>query len=159
MSKRETKLLKIELFPDVVFLPEHRLMVFRPRGIMNADLIDDTIQTLERAEDRISRPFHRFTDLSRLDAVDIDFHDLFRISLHRRLVYAPNPPVKSVFFVTSEATARVVRMHALLTKHSPLRVRMFHEMEAAAKWLFLPIEILQQDADSAGTDQSRSEVA
>jgi hypothetical protein len=126
---------------------------------MDADLIDHTIQVLERTEDRISRPFHRFSDLSKLDAVDVEFHDLFRISLHRRLVYAARQPVKSVFYVTSDATARVVRTHVLLTRHSPLRVRMFHDMELASKWIRFPMEILQQDSDSTGAQQARSEVA
>jgi hypothetical protein len=34
-------------------------------------------------------------------------------------------------------------MHALLTNHSPLQVRLFEEEEAAAKWLNVSIDSLR----------------
>ncbi len=146
--------MKVELLPHVLFDPEQHLMIFRPRGIINAELISRAIEMLEEIEDQAHQPFHRFTDLSKLDAVDVDFHDLFRVSLHRRLAYTPQSPVKSVFYVTSPATARIVKVHAVLTKHSPLRVRMFEDMEAAANWLRYPLELLQQDIGETGIRRS-----
>jgi hypothetical protein len=50
--------------------------------------------------------------------------------------------VKPAFFVTDPEIARSVKLHALMTDHSPLKVAMFKERDAAAKWLGVPIEIL-----------------
>jgi hypothetical protein len=37
------------------------------------------------AEERASKPFNRFADLSALDLVDLNFKFVFHIGLHRRL--------------------------------------------------------------------------
>ena len=95
-------------------------MIYRPRGILTEDRVDAIVAFLEKAEDTAVRPFNRFTDLSKLDALDLDFKTMIRVSLHRRLIYSKHPPVKSAFYVTSPAAARVVKVHVILTDHSPL---------------------------------------
>src|SRR5215213_1459669 len=99
-------------------------MIFRPRGIVDEPHVEKTIAMLEKVEEEMSEPFDRYTDFSKLDAIDLRFEFIFRISLHRRLVYAKNPTVKSAIYVTSPATARVARTHVLLTDQSPLKVKM-----------------------------------
>lgn len=64
------------------------------------------------------------------------------------MVYGDRPPIKSAFYVTSPATARIVRIHALMTDHSPIQVAMFHEVDEAAKWLEISREILDRDIRS-----------
>jgi hypothetical protein len=80
--------------------------------------------------------------LSALDAVDLNFKFVFHIALHRRLTYAPNPPVKSAFYVTSPATTHYAKLHAMLTDYSPLDVALFTDRAEAAKWLGVPVEAL-----------------
>jgi hypothetical protein len=36
-----------------------------------------------------------------------------------------------------------MRLHALLTDYSPLKVRIFKEYAAAAEWLGVPVELLK----------------
>ena len=86
--------------------------------------------------------FNRFADLSTLDAVDLNFRFVFHIALHRRLAFESHPPVKTAFYVTSDATAHYPKLHAMLTDHSPLHVSLFTERAAAAKWLGVPVEAL-----------------
>jgi hypothetical protein len=50
--------------------------------------------------------------------------------------------VKSAFFVTNPEAAHFVKLHLILTDHSPLRVAVFEKPEAAAKWLKVPIELI-----------------
>jgi hypothetical protein len=118
-------------------------MVYRPQGILTEGRLQAIIEFLEKAEDKAKAPFDRFTDLSKLDALDIDFKTMIRISLHRRLSYAQYPPIKSAFYVTSPAAARVVKVHVILTDHSPLKCKMFRELDAAARWLDVPRSTLQ----------------
>ena len=137
--------MKIELPADVSFHPGPRLMVYRPRGILTEDRLQAAVDFLEKVEDQAAKPFHRFTDLSKLDALDIEFKSIIRISLHRRLTYGQQAPIKSAFYVTSPAAARVVKVHVLLTDHSPLVVKMFQELAPAAKWLDVSINLLQAE--------------
>ena len=126
----------------LAFHHDLHLMVSRPRGIIDEARIEEVVAALEQFENADHHPFNRYTDLSQIDAVDLHFKFIFHISLHRRLVYAKYPPVKSAFYVTSPATAHIVKMHAILTDHSPLRVKLFKEEEAAAKWLGVSVEEL-----------------
>ena len=52
-------------------------------------------------------------------------------------------PLKSAILVITPAVERYVKLHALVTDRSPLKVRMFKEYGAEAKWLDVPVELLQ----------------
>jgi hypothetical protein len=60
----------------------------------------------------------------------------------RRLASAPHSPVKSAFYVTNLTTAHYVKLHAMLTDHSPLDVALFTDRAATGKWLGVPLEAL-----------------
>ena len=51
--------------------------------------------------------------------------------------------IKSAFLVPNAEVSRYIKLHALLTDHSPLNVRIFKEYAAAAKWLGVPVELLK----------------
>src|SRR5437763_9610429 len=112
------------------------------RGAFYESLVNEVVVFIDTAERRANKPFNRFADLSALDAVDLNFKFVFHIALHRRLSYAPNPPVKSAFYVTSPATTHYAKLHAMLTDYSPLEVVLFTNRAAAAKWLGVPVETL-----------------
>ena len=127
--------MKTELPPDVFFRPDLRLMIFRPRGVLDEKTVDQVVTFLEKEEDQADECFNRFVDLSKLDSIELSFDYLVRISLHRRLSVMKRPRVKSAFFVTNEQASHIADTHALLTDHSPLQVEVFHEVPAAARWL------------------------
>jgi len=133
----------MELPPEVTFHRDLRLLVFRPQGVLDEERINRIVEFLDREEDRAQQPFNRFTDNSKLDAVDLEFGFIFRVSLHRRLSYASHPRVKSAFYVTSPAVAHIVKLHAMLTDRSPLQVRMFEDFASAGKWLGVPVTTLK----------------
>ncbi len=118
-------------------------MVFRPRGIFDADAVTTLIRFLEEEEDRSHEPFNRFTDTSKLDALDLEKQFVYRIALHRRRFYVGRTPVKSAFYITSDAAARYVKIHADGTEDSPLQVRMFKDLDHAAEWLGVPRTLLE----------------
>jgi uncharacterized protein (DUF2384 family) len=132
--------------PDILFHSTQRLMVYRPRGILNEHRVNGIIAFLEKEEDAAETSFNRFTDLSKLDALNLDVNAMIRISLYRRLAYGNYPPVKSAFYVTNPDAARLIRVHVLLTDHSPIKARLFGEMQNAAKWLEVPAELLEQES-------------
>ena len=154
-----TKKLK-KLPPGWLFHHDLHLMVFRPRGTITAKRLEAAIVVLEEVEDCADRPFNRFTDLSKLEAIHLDFRSMFRFSLHRRLSYSKRLPVRSAIYVTTEETKRMAKLHALLTDYSPLKVKLFNDMSTAAKWLGVLPEILEIDpwANEHGTSSSESRV-
>jgi len=50
--------------------------------------------------------------------------------------------LKSAFYVAHSQAAYRVRIHVLMTDQSRLKVEMFGEREAAAKWLGVAVESL-----------------
>jgi hypothetical protein len=130
--------------PGISFNEELQLMIFRPRGILDAKTVTEVVEFLEKEEDRVHEPFNRFTDTSKMDAVDLDERFTYRIALHRRRFYDGRSAVKSAFYVTSTAAAHYVRIHAVVTEHSPLRVKMFRNLDYAAEWLGVPRAVLEE---------------
>ena len=126
---------KLKLPRHMIFHHDLHLMVFRPKGAVTKKRIDADIALLEVAEDQQEKPFNRFTDLSKATAIQLNFQDVFRISLHRRLKYGKRSPIKSAFYVTTDEAARIVKTHALLTNYSSIRVKMFDDLDRAAEWL------------------------
>ena len=55
-------------------------------------------------------------------------------------------PLKSAFLVTDPELGHYLKLHAIMTDHSPLKVAMFNEYVAAAKWLRVPGELLMPPA-------------
>jgi hypothetical protein len=129
--------------PGVSFHDDLRLMVFRPRGILDRQAVIRIVRFLDRKEDIAAQPFNRFTDTSKLDALDLDERFVYRIALHRRRVYQGKPPVKSAFYITSISALHYVRIHAVLTEHSPLRVKLFRDLDYVARWLGVTRDILE----------------
>ena len=132
----------MEILPDVQFHEDLWLVVWRPRGILDEAAVNKVLVDLLRRETMAAKPFNRYCDLSAVESFHLTFKYVFHAVLHRRLSCAGREPVKSAFFVTHPQAARIVKIHALMTDHSPLQVEMFEEREAAAKWLGVPVESL-----------------
>jgi len=131
----------MELPADIEYAKDANLFIWRPRGVLGEALVNRIIVFVREQEETLGRSFDRFTDLSALDAVDLNFNYVFHIALYRRLSYAGGK-VKSAFYVSSSDAEHYAKLHALLTDHSPLQVSIFTDRAAAAKWLGVPIELL-----------------
>lgn len=127
---------------DIQFHEDVRLLVWRPRGVLNEAALKHIRTLIGDLEANSKEPFNRFTDGQALESIDLNFRYVFDFSLFRRLSYAGRPPVKSAILVTSLTFAHYSKLHELLTRHSSIKVRIFEEREAAAKWLGVPVELL-----------------
>jgi hypothetical protein len=143
--KKSFRGVKLKLPPDVIFHHDLLLMVFRPRGVLSAKRIRNGVRMLEEAENAAARPFNRFTDLSQLFAVDLEVEAMLKVSLHRQTEYARRAPVKSAFYVTTDAVVRLVKIHTLVTESSFLNVKMFDRIGKAARWLGVRKAMLELD--------------
>ena len=132
----------MSLPPDVQCVDAAQLIVWRPCGILDQRKVDKIIVFVTEQENKFGKSFNRFTDISRLDSVDLSFNYVFHVALYRRLARRGRTIIKSAFLVPNAEVSRYIRLHALLTDHSPLKVRIFKEYAAAAKWLGVPVESL-----------------
>jgi len=132
----------MKLASDVEFHEDIRLLIYRPRGLIDEPAIKKVVSVLEDLEAKLQEPFNRFSDTLAADEVELNFKYVIQVSLCRRLAYAGHPPVKSAILATDSTMIHYGRLHALLTQGSPINVRIFQDRKEAAKWLAVPIERL-----------------
>ena len=140
----------MKLPPDIQFYEDIRLLVYRPRGLVNEATVNKIVSVIGELEATLKEPFNRFSDTVAADAVDLNFEYVIRVSLYRRLTYAGRPPVKSAILATDSTLVHYGRLHALLTQGSPIKVRIFQDRAEAATWLGVPLELLAAKASGGG---------
>jgi len=140
----------IKLPPDVEFYEDIRLLVYRPRGLVNKAAVDKIISVVGELETTLKEPFNRFSDTVAADVVDLNFEHIIRVSLYRRVFYGNRPPIKSAILATDATLIHYGKVHALLTQGSPIKVRVFQDRKEAAQWLGVPIELLTTQASGGG---------
>jgi hypothetical protein len=136
----------MKLPPDVDFHEDIRLLVHRPRGVIDEAGVKTIVSIIEDLEEKSQKPFNRFFDTLEADEIELNFKYVIQVSLCRRLSYAGHPPVKSAILATDSTMIHYARLHALLTQGSPINVHVFKDRKEAADWLKLPVERLTQEA-------------
>jgi precorrin-6x reductase len=129
----------MKLPPELRFHEDIRLLVYQPRGLLNEASVNKIIQIVEELEARFEEPFNRFFDTLGHDEIELNYRYVIQISLHRVLSYLDRPPVKSAILATDSAIIHYCQLHAIITKDSPINVRIFKEREEAAQWLGVPL--------------------
>jgi hypothetical protein len=132
----------MKLPPDIEFQDDIRLLIYRPRGVIDEAAVKKIISVLEDLEAKSEKPFNRFSDTLGADEVELNFKYVIQVSLCRRLSYAGHSPVRSAILATDSTMIHYGRLHALLTQGSPINVRVFKDRQEAADWLNVPIERL-----------------
>jgi len=132
----------MNLPPEIEFHEDIRLLVWKPRGLLNDAAVSKVMSSLEDLEAKLQDPFNRFSDTLAADEVELNFQYIIQVSLHRRLSYAGHPPVKSAILATDSTMIHYGKMHAVLTQGSPIKVRVFQDRNEVAHWLAVPIERL-----------------
>jgi hypothetical protein len=133
--------------PYVEFYEDIRLIVWRPRGLVNREAVNKIITVLGELETTLKEPFNRFSDTVGADAVDLNFEYIISVSLYRRRFYGKRPPIKSAILATDATLIHYGKVHALLTQGSPINVCVFQDRKEAAQWLGVPIAIVVADAN------------
>jgi hypothetical protein len=141
----------MKLPPEIEFHEDIRLLIYKPRGLVNEAAINKILSALEDLEAKLQEPFNRFSDTLGADEVELNFKYIIQVSLHRRLSYAGRPPVKSAILATDSTLIHYGRLHAVLTQGSSIKVQVFQDRKEAAQWLDVPIERLTADTTHDGT--------
>jgi hypothetical protein len=132
----------MKLPPDVKFHEDIRLLIYRPRGVLNEASVNKITQIIGDLEAKLNEPFNRFFDTLGHDEVELNFRYVIQISLYRVLSYGDRPPVKSAILATDSTIIHYCQLHAIITEDSPINVRIFQEREKTAQWLGVPLQRL-----------------
>jgi hypothetical protein len=132
----------MKLPPEVQFHEDIRLIVYRPRGLLDETAINRIVSIIGDLEAKLQEPFNRFLDTLGHDEVELNFRYVIQVSLYRVLSYGDRPPVKSAILATDSTIGHYFQLHAIITEDSPINVRIFQKREDAATWLGVPIERL-----------------
>ncbi len=139
----------MDLAPDIEFHEDIRLLIWKPRGLLDESAVDKVVAVVGDLEARLEAPFNRFSDTLAADEVELNFKYVIQVSLHRRLSYAGHSPVKSAILATDSTIIHYARLHAVLTQGSPINVQIFQDRQKAADWLDVSAQLLA--AESART--------
>jgi hypothetical protein len=132
----------MKLPPEIEFHQDIRLLIYRPRGLIDEAVLNKVISVIEDLEAATQEPFNRFSDTSETHEVELNFRYVIHASLHRRLSHKGRAPVKSAILATEPTLVHYARLLVVLTEGSSIKVRVFHEREDAAQWLGVPLELL-----------------
>ena len=77
----------MKLPPEVQFHEDIRLLVYRPRGLLDETTINKIVSIIGDLEAKLQEPFNRFFDTLGHDEVELNFRYVIQISLHRVLSY------------------------------------------------------------------------
>ena len=122
----------MKLPPDIEFHEDIRLLIYRPKGLINEAEINRVIGAIEGIEAASQQPFNRFSDTSETHEVELNFHYVIQASLHRRLTHKGRVPVKAAVLATDSTIVHYARLLALLTEGSSIKVRVFGDRKEAA---------------------------
>lgn len=140
----------MKLPPEIEFHPDIRLLVYRPRGLIDEAVVNKIISVIEDLEAKTQEPFNRFSDASEVHEVELNFRYVVHVALHRRLTYAGRAPVKSAILATDSTIVHYARLLGLLTQGSSITVQIFQDRKEAAKWLGVPLELLAAKPGGGG---------
>jgi len=135
--------------PDIEFLEDIRLFIYKPRGSLNEASVTRAVKILTDLEAMLKEPFNRFSDTSAIDRVELNYQYVIQVSLYRVLSYADRPPVKSAILATESTVGHYFQLHAIITEESPINVRIFQQRKDAAKWLGVAVERLVENSARA----------
>jgi hypothetical protein len=132
----------IKVPPDIKFHEDIRLLIYRPKGVINEAEINRVIGVIEGIEAASQEPFNRFSDTSETHETQLNFKYVIQVSLHRRLSHKGRAPVKSAILATDSTLIHYARLLVLLTEGSSIKVHLFQDRTEAAKWLGVLAELL-----------------
>ena len=136
------------IFPfGVQFHAEQRLLVWRPLGLLDEKVVSDVVAALGQLEMELHEPVNRFSDTAGVEQVDLNYEYVISVAFYRRFAYAHRKPIKSAILATHPKFIHYAQIHALLTRGSPIDVRIFpDDRSAVAQWLDAPVELIAVDS-------------
>jgi hypothetical protein len=121
-------------FPEVSWSIANQVAIFRPEGTLTIELAVRLVAWLRRIETDSAQPFSRFTDLTKVEKIEVSRVDLANVAFLRRWEYS-GPPVKSAFLAHTGEGLELAEAYESFMQESNISVSVFRTLEEAAAWL------------------------
>ncbi len=127
---------------NVYSIPRAALVVARPVGIFDRKSAEELVNFVEIKEELTETGFNRFTDLTRLKAIQLTTDDVVQLAARRRAFNPNDIRVKSAFLATDPLAFGIARIYELLLNSPRIEVRTWWDRESAANWLNVHADLL-----------------
>jgi len=104
-------------------------------------MLDEIAEWLFSIE-KVAHPFKRFVDFSQLTRVAIDTGHVFDFAQMRAKQFTGVKAVRTAIFSEDLIGFLIALLYASLMEKTPIQARAFRELEKAAEWLNVPVEVL-----------------
>ncbi len=130
-------------FPGTRFLPQYRLMIGHPHGVMDHTRMETMLHWLEAVEPQLGA-FDRFWDFSEIKEVRLDCDEVMALAERRRDRYF-GEEVKTVILAPTPVHYGLARMYEQFMEGVPIHVEVVGRISTAAARLGVPAEELVKE--------------
>ena len=130
----------------IVFDEEYLLAIYRPTGRFDAKMADRLLRFLFLVESAETRPFNRLLDLSRVREIQLNEAEVSRIAEWRRSAVEKREPFRTAILAPTPLGFGVGHMYERLMKGSNIKVRVVQTAVMAARWLAVPLAVIDTQA-------------
>jgi len=134
--------------PFLRHYPTHQLVSWQPQGILDDLMLDQIAEWLVTIE-KVSRPFKRFVDLSRLSTVAVRTRHVFDFARKRAEQFAGTQAVRAGLFSDDWVGFGIASLYEKLMENTPIDAQAFRDLQGAAEWLGVPVEVLKLEDEPA----------
>jgi hypothetical protein len=121
--------------------PAYELVAWQPQGTLDDLMLDEIAEWLVVIE-KVSLPFKRFVDFSRLTTVAVSTRHLFEFARKRAEQFEGVAAVRTALFSDEWVSFGIARLYESLMEHTRIKARAFRDLAGAAKWLSVPVHVL-----------------
>jgi hypothetical protein len=123
------------------YYPAHRLMAWQPHGTLDDLMLDQIAEWLVHIE-KVSLPFKRFVDFSRLTTVAVRTRHVFKVARKRAEQFTGIEPVRTALFCDDWVGFGIACLYESLMENTLIEARAFRDLATAAEWLAIPVDVL-----------------
>jgi hypothetical protein len=128
---------------DDHLLKSDQLLICRPAGTLNYELALALIEGIERREQGEDGWFDRFVDTTGLDGISLSLVEMRKLTQRRRDFNPNEGKVKAAFLAGNALAFATAKLYEMLLRSERIEVRVFRDVEEAARWLEVAAEKLQ----------------
>ena len=104
-------------------------------GELDAELAEDWVSELEEHEASSGKTLHRFHDVRDINAVHLNFDNLWEFAQRRLKTYKAGDSTLSAFWVSTPLNYGISRMYQSLTEGTPFKIEVLYKIEEVADFL------------------------
>lgn len=112
-------------------------------GELNSTLASEWVEKLEEQEAGTNKTLHRFHDVRDINAVHLNFDDLWSIAQRRLASYQSGGSTLSAFWVSTPLNYGVARMYQALTDGTPFKIEVLYHIDEVADFLGVDKSVIE----------------